>query len=49
MVGNKGGIAYSFVFRDKLFNVIGCHLKHGQDKSIKRDEMMSALVSEFKL
>ena len=29
MIGNKGGVAYSFVLRDRIFNFIGCHLKHG--------------------
>lgn len=33
LIGNKGIVAYSFVLRDRTFNFIGCHLKHGQDKA----------------
>jgi len=28
-VGNKGAVAYSFVFREKIYNFIACHLQHG--------------------
>jgi len=28
-VGNKGAVAYSFVFREKIYNFICCHLQHG--------------------
>lgn len=29
IVGNKGTVAYSFVLRDRTFNFINVHLKHG--------------------
>jgi hypothetical protein len=48
-VGNKGAVAYSFVFRNKIFNFIACHLQHGQFKAIARHTMMSELVREIKL
>lgn len=25
-VGNKGGLCYSFAYKNRIFNVIGCHL-----------------------
>ena len=31
-VGNKGGLCYSFVLRNRIFNVIGTHLQHKQEK-----------------
>lgn len=49
VVGNKGGVAYSFVLCDKTFNIIGCHLAHGQTMVKKRNQMMSNLVQEIKL
>ena len=27
--GNKGGVAYSFYLRNRVFNFFGLHLKHG--------------------
>ena len=41
MVGNKGGVAQSFMVQNRLFNFIAVHLKHGQDKQEKRNEMAS--------
>jgi len=29
LIGNKGVVAYSFVLRERIFNFIGCHLRHG--------------------
>lgn len=29
MVGNKGAVAYSFKIKNRLFNFIACHLRHG--------------------
>jgi hypothetical protein len=31
VVGNKGCVAYSFKLKNRLFNVIGTHLRHGQN------------------
>ena len=31
-VGNKGGLVYSFVLRNRIFNVIGTHLQHKAEK-----------------
>ena len=28
VVGNKGGLCYSFVLGNRVFNIIGCHLQH---------------------
>ena len=25
-VGNKGGLCYSFALKNRIFNIIGCHL-----------------------
>ena len=36
-VGNKGGIAYSFTIKNRLFNFIACHLRHGQAKEAERN------------
>ena len=41
MIGNKGGVAQSFMLKNRMFNFIAVHLKHGQNKSDKRDEMAS--------
>ena len=49
MIGNKGGVAQSFMVKNRLFNFIAVHLKHGQNKSEKRDEMASQLIKELKL
>jgi len=27
-MGNKGGLCYSFVLKNNVFNIIGCHLQH---------------------
>ena len=37
VVGNKGGIAYSFTLKNRLFNFIAVHLRHGQSKEGERD------------
>ena len=29
IVGNKGGVAYSFLLKNRLFNFIATHLRHG--------------------
>lgn len=29
LIGNKGAVAYSFILRNRVFNFIGVHLKHG--------------------
>ena len=31
-VGNKGGLCYSFSFKNHIFNIIGCHLQHKAEK-----------------
>ena len=41
MIGNKGGVCQSFMVKNRLFNFIATHLKHGQNKQDKRDEMAS--------
>lgn len=48
-VGNKGGISYSFAFKNRIFNIIGCHLQHKMEKQEKRNFMSRELVNEFKL
>ena len=49
MVGNKGGIQMYFNLNDRYYNFIACHLIHGQDNRIKRDEMMEELIRNFKI
>ena len=49
IVGNKGGLCVSFTLAGRLFNFIGCHLKHAPKNYIKRNQMISELVQEFKL
>ena len=29
IIGNKGGVAYSFTLKGRLFNFIATHLRHG--------------------
>lgn len=48
-VGNKGGLCYSFVYKNHLFNVIGSHLQHKQEKQDKRNLMSRQLVDEMKM
>ncbi len=38
-IGNKGGLCYSFVLQNRVFNIIGCHLQHKQEKQDKRNYM----------
>jgi len=49
IVGNKGGLCYSFVLHNRVFNVIGCHLQHKQEKQDKRNFMSRQLIDEFKM
>lgn len=48
MFGNKGGIQIYFNYADMNFNFTGCHLLHGQDNRIKRDEMMEEITRSLK-
>ena len=49
MVGNKGAVSYSFLLRQRVFNFIGCHLKHGAENCDKRNKMIAELLRELKL
>lgn len=49
MVGNKGGVAYSFRLKNRLFNFINTHLRHGQNKQDERNQMAQQLLSEIKM
>ena len=49
VVGNKGGLQMYFKYNDKYYNFIGCHLVHGQDNRIKRDEMIEELIKVFRI
>lgn len=49
LVGNKGGVAQSFMLLNRPFNFIAVHLKHGQDNADKRNQMASDLIREMKL
>ena len=31
-IGNKGAIAYSFMLKNRLFNIVACHLQHKMEK-----------------
>jgi len=48
-VGNKGGLCYSFVYKNHVFNIIGCHLQHKQENQDKRNFMSRQLVAEMKM
>ena len=49
VIGNKGGISIHFILKNRSFNFIATHLRHGQNNQDKRDQMASELVSEFKM
>ena len=40
---------YSFVLRNRTFNVIGTHLQHKQEKQEKRNKMSRQLINEMKM
>jgi len=44
LVGNKGGIAYSFNLCERVFTVVSCHLTHKAARLQQRNLMMSELV-----
>jgi hypothetical protein len=46
--GNKGAVHISFSYQERLFSFIGCHLLHGQDNRVKRDEMMEDITKYLK-
>ena len=48
-IGNKGGVAYSFMLQNRMFNFIATHLRHGQNRQDERNEMASQLVQEMKM
>ena len=48
-VGNKGGLCMSFAYKNHIFNVIGSHLQHKQEKQDKRNLMSRQLVDEMKM
>lgn len=48
-MGNKGGICYSFAFKNRIFNILGCHLQHRLEKQVKRNAMSRDLINEMKL
>lgn len=49
MIGNKGAVAYSFVFAEQLFQVTGVHLTHKAERIDERNQMASQLIREMKL
>jgi hypothetical protein len=49
VVGNKGGLQMYFRYNDRYYNFIGCHLVHGQDNRMKRDDMMEELMKVFRI
>ena len=49
LIGNKGAVAYSFIFRERIFSFVGCHLRHGQNAQDQRDKMSREIKSELKL
>ena len=46
--GNKGGVQINFTISGMTYNVIGCHLVHGQNNREKRDEMMGDVLKGLK-
>lgn len=49
IIGNKGAVQMYFNLNDRTYNIFGCHLLHGQNNRIKRDEMMADLIKEMKV
>ena len=49
ILGNKGGIATSFMLYNRLFNIVATHLSAKPGKINERNDMSSALINEFKL
>ena len=49
LIGNKGAIQMQFCIKDRSYNFFGCHLLHGQNNRVKRDEMMEDLVRTMKV
>ena len=47
--GNKGGVAYNFMYKNRIFNVIATHLQHKQEKQDKRNNMSRELVNELRM
>jgi hypothetical protein len=47
--GNKGCCAYSFILKDRLFNFIGLHLKHGQENAEVRNTKMAEIIRDVNL
>lgn len=47
-LGNKGAVHISFNYQERVFSFIGCHLLHGQDNRLKRDEMMEDITKYLK-
>ena len=48
LIGNKGCVGYSFCLRDRHFNFISCHLKHGAENLHKRNKEAQEIIREFK-
>ena len=48
-IGNKGGVAYSFMLQNRMFTFIATHLRHGQKREADRNEMASQLIQEMKM
>ena len=44
--GNKGGVFYSFILRNRIFNFFGLHLQHGQNKQDVRNQKMAELLRD---
>lgn len=49
VVGNKGGLCYSFSLFDRLFNIFGTHLQHKREKQEKRNYMSREVVNQVKI
>lgn len=47
--GNKGCCAYSFALRDRIFNFIGLHLKHGAENAEVRNQKMAEIIRDVNL
>ena len=44
LIGNKGCVAYSFTLRDRVFQFISCHLKHGDNNYVKRNAEAAQII-----
>ena len=48
-IGNKGGVAASFMVHNRQFNIVAVHLKHDFENYERRNKMASQLIKGIKM